>query len=83
MKFHLIVDNNQTIILQMINNGAPIKDPQEVFKLYFSTKTGKENMGLGLPIAKKIVMDHGGEMSCLNLTEGAGFEISLPLRRDI
>ena len=58
--------------------GVPERDRQRVFDPYFTTKS--DGTGLGLPIVKKVVLEHHGEITC---TEGelggAAFRILLPL----
>jgi nitrogen fixation/metabolism regulation signal transduction histidine kinase len=50
---------------------------EKVFNPYFTTK--KDGTGLGLPTARKIVIDHGGEMSVASEPgKGARFTITLP-----
>jgi signal transduction histidine kinase len=46
------------------NDGVPVPAAlvSRMFDPYISTKTGKENMGLGLAIVRKIVLEHGGEI---------------------
>jgi nitrogen fixation/metabolism regulation signal transduction histidine kinase len=57
--------------------GIPQDLLDKVFNPYFTTK--KDGTGLGLPIARKIVLDHGGELSVENvLAGGARFVIILP-----
>ena len=61
--------------------GIPRQDWERVFDPYYTTKT--EGTGLGLPIVKKVVLEHGGEINVRNAPEGgARFEIELPLLTD-
>jgi signal transduction histidine kinase len=58
--------------------GIPESERQRVFDPYFTTKT--EGTGLGLPIVKKVVLEHGGEIQCAQSPlGGALFRIELPL----
>ncbi len=60
--------------------GVPAKSRERVFDPYFTTKS--EGTGLGLAIVKKVVLEHGGSISCGVAKEGgAAFRIRLPLRR--
>lgn len=67
------------VAIRVANDGMPV--PPEVvprmFEPYFTTKSAKDNMGLGLAVVKKIVVEHGGEIHY----EGDGgprFIITLP-----
>lgn len=60
--------------------GVPERDRARVFDPYFTTKS--EGTGLGLPIVKKVVLEHDGEISCEEAElGGAAFRIRLPLHR--
>ena len=60
--------------------GVPAKSRERIFDPYFTTKS--EGTGLGLAIVKKVVLEHGGSISCGVAKEGgAAFRIRLPLRR--
>ncbi|MEM9103657.1 MAG: ATP-binding protein [Pseudomonadota bacterium] len=74
-------NESDSIEIGIKNNGKPIPKEQcdEIFKMHFSTKAAGNNMGLGLPIVKKILLDHGGNISCIPDTHGVTFIIKLPL----
>lgn len=58
--------------------GIPESDRDRVFDPYFTTKA--EGTGLGLPIVKKVVLEHGGTVALVSSPlGGARFVISLPL----
>jgi nitrogen fixation/metabolism regulation signal transduction histidine kinase len=60
--------------------GVPEADRARVFDPYFTTKA--DGTGLGLAIAKKVVLEHDGEISCETAPEGgAAFRMRLPLGR--
>jgi two-component system, NtrC family, nitrogen regulation sensor histidine kinase NtrY len=70
----------QSAVLEVHDNGPGIAESerQRVFDPYFTTKT--EGTGLGLPIVKKVVLEHGGEILCTaSPFGGALFRIELPL----
>ncbi|HET8938709.1 MAG TPA: ATP-binding protein [Polyangiales bacterium] len=70
----------QYAVLEVHDNGPGIAESarQRVFDPYFTTKT--EGTGLGLPIVKKVVLEHGGEIQCAESPlGGALFRIELPL----
>jgi signal transduction histidine kinase len=58
--------------------GVPERDRGRIFGAYFTTKG--EGTGLGLPIVKKIVLEHAGEIRCEQSSfGGAMFAIELPI----
>ncbi len=72
------------IIFRVSDTGAgiPSEDRDKVFDLFFSTKP--KGSGLGLPIAKKIIEDHGGEILLQSrqwewLGEGRGTTVTVKL----
>jgi two-component system, NtrC family, nitrogen regulation sensor histidine kinase NtrY len=61
--------------------GVTAADRQRIFDPYFTTKA--DGTGLGLPIVKKVVLEHHGSIVCEESElGGARFRIELPLRRD-
>ncbi|MEZ4288050.1 MAG: ATP-binding protein [Polyangiales bacterium] len=58
--------------------GIPHEHWEYVFDPYFTTKAS--GTGLGLPIVKKITLEHGGEITLNDAPEGgACFKLSVPL----
>jgi two-component system, LuxR family, sensor kinase FixL len=49
--------------------GLPAEESQRIFEQFFSTK--REGMGMGLAIARSIIVSHGGELAAAN-AEGGG-----------
>lgn len=67
--------------------GIPIHELEKLFKEFGKTSTKpterESSTGLGLAIAKKIVEQHGGEISAMSKpNEGSTFSFWLPLRHD-
>jgi signal transduction histidine kinase len=61
--------------------GVKPEDLKNIFEPYFSTKEG--GTGLGLPIAHKIITDHGGNIQAkLNQNQGMSFVITLPKHKE-
>jgi two-component system sensor histidine kinase AtoS len=57
--------------------GIPPADRERVFEPFFTTKKG--GTGLGLPICRKFVEDHGGTLEIVS-TQGEGTTVLLTLR---
>ena len=59
--------------------GIPAEVREEMFQPFFSTK--EEGSGLGLPIAKRIMEEHGGILAYEDLEGcGASFVLAFPLK---
>ncbi len=68
--------------LEVEDNGCGIKldEMEKIFNLFYSTKASKGN-GLGLPITKKVVEQHGGSIEVNSeLRKGTIFLMKLPLK---
>jgi signal transduction histidine kinase len=66
----------------VIDNGAGIqpKQLQEIFKPFVSTK-GSRGTGLGLPVSKKILREHGGDLLVQSqVGVGSKFTLRLPIK---
>jgi two-component system NtrC family sensor kinase len=51
-----------------------------IFENYYTTKTASEGTGLGLPIARSIVQEHGGELTVSTEPgKGSTFSVFLPI----
>ncbi len=56
--------------------GIPRQDRKQIFRLFFSTR--KSGTGLGLPIVRKIVREHGGKIG-IRSREGRGTTVTVSL----
>lgn len=58
--------------------GIPLEDREKVFLPFYTTKN--KGLGLGLPIARRIIEDHGGKIELLPQSgNGSCFRVRLPL----
>ena len=72
-------ETSDYVEIQVEDNGGgvPSEDEPKIFELFFSTK--EHGTGLGLAIARRIVQEHGGELTLENRPgQGATFVIHLP-----
>ena len=68
------------LVLSITDNGPgiPRKNLDRLFEPYFTTKA--HGTGLGLPIVKKIILDHGGWMDLESRpSDGCRVTVSLPI----
>ena len=66
------------IIISDTGLGIPEEIRSKIFEPNFSTKS--EGMGIGLAIAKRVIEDHGGKITCQSdRRKGTAFEIRLPI----
>lgn len=56
--------------------GMSLADRKQIFRIFFSTKKG--GTGLGLPIVRKIVREHGGKLG-IRSREGRGTTVTVSL----
>lgn len=56
--------------------GIPKKDRRQIFRLFFSTR--KNGTGLGLPIVRQVVREHGGKIG-IRSREGKGTTVTIVL----
>jgi len=66
------------IIIKISDTGSGISEElvEKVFEPFFSTK--KEGLGLGLPLAKKVIEEHGGRIEFIS-KKGQGSEVRIYL----
>ena len=75
----LLENEKQSVVVEVEDKGGGV-DPAiaaRIFDPFFSTK--EKGVGLGLSIAYKIAVQHGGSLTVRNGTHGAIFRLSLPL----
>ena len=70
-----ILDTESTTIYEL---HVAKEDVGKVFTMYYSTKPG--GTGLGLPIAARVIQEHGGSIEIHpGETEGTTVSVNLPL----
>lgn len=75
----LLDDNNIIFRIADSGGGIPPQHLENVFDLFFTTKP--KGTGLGLAICRKIMQDHGGDITMANAEgKGAVVTIRLPFR---
>ena len=76
------VESQQYVVVEIrdTSTGMPPEVIDKIFEPFFTTKISKRGVGLGLPIAKKIMEDHGGFISVNSVPErGSAFSLYFPL----
>lgn len=67
------------VVVSLIDNGPGLKDAQQVFEHFYTTKPVGKGTGLGLSISRAIIERHRGEIAAENLPGGgARFTVELP-----
>lgn len=77
------VSDGRNLVISVADDGPGLSiETEEVFRPFRSTKDRSSgNMGLGLPVSRRIIRSMGGELVGRNLQDGgAVFEIILPLQ---
>ncbi|MFB2937744.1 ATP-binding protein [Aerosakkonemataceae cyanobacterium BLCC-F154] len=79
-------EDQRHIIIRIQDNGVGMSEAiqQQAFEPFFTTKSGKQASGLGLAIARQIVVEkHQGSIKVTSSPgEGAEFAIVLPIQRN-
>ncbi len=82
VEVELGVESGGMAILFVRDNGMGISpgDTEAIFRPFFSTK-GSRGTGLGLPLSRKILREHGGDLTVISeLGRQTEFRIRLPIR---
>lgn len=75
-----LFDSRIEIIIADTGPGLDDTVQQHLFEPFVSTKSTKNNWGIGLSFCKRIITRHRGKIEAFNLPErGAGFRIEIPL----
>ncbi len=75
------VTQEDEVIVQVIDNGTGVEDPEKIFDAFMTTK--EKGMGIGLTVSRSIVEAHGGRIWAENNRDrgGATFNVALPVVR--
>jgi len=75
-----VIGTKDSVEITLSNDGQPVPAAiaPRIFDPYISGKRDKENMGLGLAIVRKIIIEHDGEISYAERSGHPRFIISLP-----
>ena len=68
-------DDALVLTVEDNGHGLPV-NAEDIFLPFYPTKA--EGAGIGLAVARQIVMAHGGSLTAERLTEGTRFSIHLP-----
>jgi len=73
--------DRESLSVRVLNDGPPIPADAlpSIFDPFFTTKPRDEGTGLGLAICRRIVQEHGGEITVATGPEGTAFTIRLPV----
>ncbi len=76
-----VTSTDRRCVVSVIDRGEGIPDDliDSIFTPYFTTKGKRGGTGLGLPIAQRIAIDHGGKIEVSSSPEGSRFSLQLPL----
>ena len=72
--------DTNTILVEVIDSGSGIasENMSKVFTHFFTSKTN--GLGMGLPISRSIIEDHGGRLEAKNNTDGGAiFYFTIPV----
>jgi signal transduction histidine kinase len=72
-------ENRVSIFVKDNGHGIPKENLGSIFEPFFTTKELGMGTGLGLPIVKKIIDAHGGEVKVESVPGKTVFEVILPL----
>jgi len=83
-KRHILIETKSSpdrkTIITIKDTGSGFKDPQKAFDPFYTTKNRAHKRGIGLSLAYKIVVEHGGNITIKNHEQGALVTIVLPLQ---
>jgi len=73
-------DDRAVLTVEDTGPGIPASNLERVFEPYFTTKPADRGTGLGLPVVRQIVRNHGGDVRLESVPgRGSTFTVELPL----
>lgn len=78
-----LAENRDAVCIDISDTGRGISETElrSIFRPFYSTKP--DGTGLGLPFCRRVVEEHGGEISVKSqLRKGSTFSIILPIRQE-
>jgi len=80
VRLRAAVTDPENMLIQVIDNGPGVHDPERIFDAFVTTKAN--GMGIGLAVSRSIVEAHRGRLWAENSGNGgAVFNVALPLAR--
>lgn len=88
LRTHLITEaetepeEDQFLMIEISDSGPGMNESEqkEIFEPFYSTRSSQRSAGLGLPIARYIVHEHGGRIDCHSESDvGTTFTVFLPV----
>ncbi|MGQ9694554.1 MAG: two-component system sensor histidine kinase NtrB [Thermodesulfobacteriota bacterium] len=83
LKLSARLSGNKEILIEVADSGPgiPPENLRRIFEYYFTTKD--KGMGLGLPLAHKIIKEHGGRIEVISqVGRGTIFQVFLPRQEE-
>src|ERR1700733_8956975 len=78
VRLRAAVTDPENMLIQVIDNGPGVHDPERIFDAFVTTKAN--GMGIGLAVSRSIVEAHRGRLWAENSGNGgAVFNVALPL----
>ena len=78
-----LVESDEKAVISVIDDGEGI-DPRKIGIIFkpFATTKGESGTGIGLPVARKIMQEHAGDIKVSSaLGHGSQFTLWMPIRR--
>ena len=78
-----ILETKSKAVISVIDDGEGI-DPRKINVIFkpFATTKGESGTGVGLPVARKVLQEHGGDVTVSSsLGHGSKFTLWMPIRR--